>query len=404
MDKRVIIIGGGHAGFQAAESLRLEGFTGSIQVITSEPYLPYHKPPLSKGFLSGKQNMQGLYFRPAAFYEKNKIELILAERVISIQALERTVLLSCGSIHHFDKLIMATGCKARKLPLENIPEKGIFILRDLDDALLLKAAMSESKHAVVIGAGFIGLEFAAAAVEKGMQVTVVEAQPRIMSRVLPEILSELFLRKHKEHGVHILTGVQVKKITGAHAVSGIELDDGTMIDAGMVVAGIGVTANDELAARAGLACMNGIIVNEYLQTSFPDIYAIGDCALHENKFAGKQVRLESVQNAVDQARTVAISITGNPKKFHAVPWFWTDQYDVKLQMAGFSAGYDSMQVRSFSENKFSLLYYRSEKLIGVDSVNAPADHLAARKLLAAGISPSMPEVGNPEVKLSEFIC
>lgn len=399
--KTVVIVGGGHGGFQVAESLRHEGFTGNIHLITNEACLPYHKPPLSKAFLTGRQTEEGLQFRPVSFYEKNFIKVHLAESAQRMDPTGHHIWLQSGLCLAYDKLILSTGCTPRRLGIEGEDKRGVFELRSLEDAKKLRSSILPGTRVVVVGAGFIGLEFAAVAVENGMDVTVLETQDRILSRVLPEIMSSFFMKKHAHYGVKIRTGIKVNQILGENSVTGVLLDDGSVLDADMVMVGVGVVPNESLAKDAGLECKNGILVDKHLRTSHPDIYAIGDCAMHPNPFAGSCLRIESVQNAVEQARTVAAAIAGNVDKcYESVPWFWTDQYEVKLQMAGLSSGHDSFFIRAQSAEKFSVLYYKNQKLIAVDSINAPADHLAARKLLQARISPLPELVVDTKVKLS----
>jgi 3-phenylpropionate/trans-cinnamate dioxygenase ferredoxin reductase component len=422
MTNRIVIIGAGHGGVQVAFSLRDEGFEGEIVVISDEKDLPYQKPPLSKGFLGGKQTVENLLFRNTLFYEENKIQLVLGEKVTKIDLKAKTISTHNNLFFEYENLVIATGARNRKLPFfeknmerRDIPNtfgtegpypSNVLYLRNLSDAQWIKTKLETAEKVVVIGGGFIGLEVAAAAVEMGKTVTVIEAQERLMNRVLPPILSNVFLEKHTENNVSVLLNSQISNfgLNTKGGVSHVFLTDKTVIQTDLILVGIGVLPNSELAEAAGLTCENGIVVNEYLQTSDPAVWAIGDCAFYDNDFAGKKMRLESVQNAVDQAKCVASNILGKKEKYHAVPWFWTNQYDLKLQMAGIALDFDTQILRgSIETNKFSVFYFKNKKLIGVDSLNRPADHLAARKLLEAGVSPTFEQAEDTLFKLNDLI-
>lgn len=384
----VVIVGAGHAGVHTAVSLREMGFKGKIQLIADDPHLPYQKPPLSKGFLNGKQTMENLLFRNEKYYDDQRVELVLGEKAVAIDVENKSVKTESGKDIPYDALVLATGARNRQLPIEAPCE--VLYLRDLTDAQRLKAAFDNAQKIAVIGGGFIGLEVAASAVEAGKSMTVIEAQDRLMARVLPPVLSEVFLKKHLEMGVNVRLNTQ--------------LSSGELAFFDLIVVGIGVVPNQELAVEAGLECNNGIVVNEYQMTSHAAVYAIGDCASHFNVFANKRCRLESVQNAADQAKTAAAHIVGNATPYQAVPWFWTNQYDLKLQMAGINSEYDHYVLRGELEaNKFSVFYYKSEKLVAADSLNRPADHLAARKLLQAGITPGKEQIQDINFKLTDVL-
>ncbi len=384
MKKRVVIIGTGHGGIQVALTLRETGFSGNITLISDEADLPYQKPPLSKGFLNGKQTVENLRFRNPAFYAENDIELILNQFVTHLDLNHKTISTATPQIFNYDYLVLATGARNRKLVVEGADSEKVFYLRNLADAQKLQSALVAAQKITIIGGGFIGLEIAAAAVELGKKVTVIEAQSRLMNRVLPAILSDVFFKRHLERGVDIRLNAQVSKICkdSEGQVIGVQLIDNQLVETDLVVVGIGVLPNEDLAKSAGLACNNGIEVNEFLQTTEDSVYAIGDCARYWNAFAGQRMRVESVQNAVDQAKCVAKNIMGERVAYHAVPWFWTNQYDLKLQMAGMNLDFDHYEVKGdVSNHKFSVFYYKNQQLIGVDSLNKAADHLAARKLL-----------------------
>ena len=361
----VVIVGAGQAGFQCAFSLRTEGYDGAITLVGDEDWLPYQRPPLSKGCLSGKQDLDAIALRPAGFYQANRIELRTGCRVASIdRAGLRAALVDGGEIP-YDYLVLATGCRNRVLA----GFEGACYLRTREEAAILMDGLEAAETVTVIGGGFIGLEVAAAAAGHGRRVTVVEPQTRLMQRAVGPIVSKYYRELHTRHGVRIALGTTVAEVAGAD----------------LVVVGIGVTPRTELAAAAGLAVENGIVVDEGLRTEDERIFAIGDCAAYPNRFAGGMARLESVQNAVDHGRCVAAAICGRGQPYGAVPWFWTDQYEAKLQMTGLSNGYDEQVVRGdLASGKFSVCYFRAGRLIAMDSMNRPGDHLAARKLLAAG--------------------
>jgi 3-phenylpropionate/trans-cinnamate dioxygenase ferredoxin reductase subunit len=370
----VVIIGGGQGGFQVAASLRAEGFQESITLIGDEPGVPYQRPPLSKGFLLGKQEQRHAELRPSAFYETQRITLVTG-RATAIDRPARRVTLDSGEQIEYDTLVLATGARNRLLP-----HKNVLYLRTLGEATEIRQRLAAANDVVVIGGGFIGLEVAAAARTLNKQVTVIESQSRLMARVVAPVVSEYFRSQHEAKGVDILLKATLQGI----AETEVLLGERTRRPADLVIAGIGVEPNVELAREAGLPVGNGITVNEYLQTADECIFAIGDCAESHNMFADIVCRLESVQNAVDQAACVAKGILGHRAPYSAVPWFWTDQYDIHLQMAGLPTGFDQVVTRGDPQTrKFSVFYFRGGGLCAVDSVNRPADHLAARKLIGA---------------------
>lgn len=378
--RSVVIVGGGQGGFQTAASLRAEGFDGSIALIGEEPHLPYQRPPLSKGMLLGKQEERHAILRPTEFYAKQSIEWIAGQRVVNVDGEARTVLLQDDRTLPYDALVLATGARNRPLPVAGA-EHALY-LRTLDESVEIKRRLAAANDVAVIGGGFIGLEVAAAARMLGKNVTVIEALPRLMARVVAPVVSEYFRAQHEARGVRLLFG----SVVAAIERDAVMLGDGTKIAADLVVAGIGVIPNDSLARDAGLAVGNGIAVDEFLRTGDPSIYAIGDCAEYPNPFAGARVRLESVQNAVDQAICVARVIAGKPAKYEAAPWFWSDQFDIHLQMAGLPAGADRTVTRGDpATGKFSTFYYKGGELKAIDSINRAAEHLTARKLIAGRV-------------------
>lgn len=403
--QKVVIIGAGHAGVQVASSLRSEGFLGSIQLLAREPEFPYQKPPLSKDFLKGKTAEANLAFRSLDFYQKNNIELNLGVDIEKIEVENQLVVSTEGEEFSYDQLILATGADNRILNISGSQLQGVCYLRTLKDAQRIKAKMETAQKIAVVGGGFIGLELAAAAIDKGKEITVIEAQDRLMARVLPPLLTDIFQQEHEENGVKFRFNAFADSFAENDGnVAGVILKNETFIEADLILVGVGVLPNTTLAEQANLDCDNGIVVNEFMQTSQPNIFSIGDCANHFNFFAQKRTRLESVQNAVDQAKIVAQFICGNAQAYHSVPWFWTNQYALKLQMAGFNTDFDEYVVRGEMETrKFSVCYFKNKKLIGVDSLNKAADHLGARKLIQAGISPSEEKIKNTSIKLKELI-
>jgi 3-phenylpropionate/trans-cinnamate dioxygenase ferredoxin reductase subunit len=378
----VAIVGSGHAGFQVAASLRQLGFGEPIFLINDEGHLPYQRPPLSKAYLKGTGGPDTLMFRPQKFYTDQNIEL-MSDRAVAIDRASRTLKLASGAVLEYGHLVLATGARNRLLDIPNANLPDVRYLRILDDSEDLRRRLASSKHVVVIGAGFIGLEFAATARIKGLEVDVLELASRVMARAVTAEISEYFQERHSAAGVRIHLGVQATAIEASgDKVTGVSLSDGRHIPADLVVVGVGVLPNVELAAEAGLPVASGIIVNERLLTADPNISAIGDCALFASPRFGGSLRLESVQNATDHARCVAARLTGDDKVYDGHPWFWSDQGDDKLQIAGLTTGYDRVVVRGDPAQKaFSAFCYRAGKLVGIESVNRAGDHMFGRRLL-----------------------
>ena len=380
--KSVLIVGAGHAGYQVAASLRQHGFAERICLINDEAHLPYQRPPLSKAYLKGEGRPDSLMFRPEKFYRDQNIELI-ADRAAFIDRAAQRLLLASGAFLDYGHLVLATGARNRLLDLPNANLSDVRYLRILDESEALRQRIGTAGHVAVIGAGFIGLEFAATARAKGLEVDVIELGSRVMARAVTAEISEYFQGRHTSAGIRIHLGVQATSIESAgEKVAGVSLSDGHHIPADLVVVGVGVLPNVELAAEAGLAVASGIIVNEYLLTADPNVSAIGDCALFASPRFGGSLRLESVQNATDQARCVAARLTGETKIYDGLPWFWSDQGDDKLQIAGLTTGYDQVVVRGDQEARsFSAFCYKAGRLVGVESVNRAADHVFGRKIL-----------------------
>jgi 3-phenylpropionate/trans-cinnamate dioxygenase ferredoxin reductase component len=380
----VLIVGAGHAGFQLAASLRQAGFAEPIGLINDEHHLPYQRPPLSKAYLKGGGGGDSLMFRPDKFYRDQNIELI-DDRAVAIDPAARKLLLASGTSHEYTHLVLATGARNRLIDIPNANLEAVRYLRTLDESEALRQRLVPGQRVVVIGAGFIGLEFAATARAKGLEVDVLELAPRVMARAVTAEISEFFQARHRAAGIRIHLGVQATSIEGESGkVTGVSLSDGRHIPADLVVVGVGVLPNVELAAEAGLPVASGIIVDEHLLTSDPNISAIGDCALYASLRFGGSLRLESVQNATDHAKCVAARLTGDAKPYDGSPWFWSDQGSDKLQIAGLTTGYDHVMLRgSPEEGAFSAFCYKGEQLVGIESVNRAGDHMFGRRLLAA---------------------
>jgi len=381
----VAVVGAGQAGFQAASSLRQEGFAGRVVLIGDEPGLPYQRPPLSKSYLAGESGLDELLLRPGAFYEKQEIELVSGDAVTAIDRPARRLRLASGGTLACDHLVLATGARCRTLPVPGADLDGVFALRTLADADILRERLALAGEVVVVGAGFIGLEFAAVAIGAGCAVHVVEVTTHPMGRVVSAETSRFFTRAHRDWGATISLGAGITRILDdGRRVTAVETTDGRVLPADLVLVCIGVLPNTELAGEAGLTVDNGIAVDEYLATADPAVSAIGDCANFPTPYALSRVRLESVQNGVDQARAVAARIAGKRVgPYDKVPWFWSDQRDLKLQIAGITVGHDAAVLRGDPESRsFSVFCFRGDLLIGVESVNRPADHIVARRLLA----------------------
>jgi 3-phenylpropionate/trans-cinnamate dioxygenase ferredoxin reductase component len=406
----VLIVGAGQAGFQVAASLRAEGYEGPVTLIGDEPNLPYQRPPLSKGFMSGKQNIEATALRPLAFYQSHRIELMTGARVTEIDPVGSAVRLASGHQFPYGTLVLAVGARNRKLPIKGADLDGVCYLRTDAEAVNIQQRMENARDVVIVGGGFIGLELAAAARTLGKAVHVLEIQPRLMPRVVSPILSDFYRDVHRGQGVQISLGTGVSEIVGHQGeATTVVLSDGSVWPADLVLVGVGVVPNVELAVGAGLGVSNGIVVDERLRTGNENIYAVGDCTDHPNPFAdpmaGGRARIESVQNAVDQAKCVAAAIMGRAEDYRAVPWFWTDQFDIKLQMAGLSGGYGQVVMRGEPESrKFSVFYFRNGRLAAIDSVNRPGDHLAGRKLIGAGIPLTAEQAADPSVDLKALFA
>lgn len=400
----IVIVGAGQAGYQVAASLRQEGFNGSITLIGDEPGVPYQRPPLSKAYLLGKVGVEALRFRPPEYFDEHRITRIQSS-VSRIHRERREVVLASGETLTYDHLVLATGARNRVPTVPGIELNGVFGLRSLADADSLSQRLGRAQRAVVIGAGFIGLEFAAVAAARGISVDVLELGTRPMARAVSTITSRVFDQAHASWGVRIHYGHSLAAIEGVDGhVTGVQLANGEVLAADLVVYGIGVLPNAELASEAGLAVHNGIAVDAQLLTSDPAVSAIGDVVSFPSPWSPQPIRLESVQNAVDQAKALAARLVGKPTgSYAALPWFWTDQGELKLQIAGLAEGHDETVVLgSETQRQISVLCFRAGRLVAVESCNRPADHMAARKLIARHTSLSAVEASTAGFDLKTY--
>jgi 3-phenylpropionate/trans-cinnamate dioxygenase ferredoxin reductase subunit len=384
--QQCIIVGGSHAAASLAPALRQQGWQGGITIVSNEYFLPYHRPPLSKAFLTGGKSLEDILIRQPAAYQQAGVSIMLGATVSAIDPSHQRITLEHGQQLAYTKLVLATGARVRKLSCPGADLKGVFYLRDANDVMHIKGAAPKAKRAVIIGGGYIGLETAASLRKLGLDVTVLEAMPRILQRVTSPEISAFYTRIHTEEGVTIATSMAVESLEGDTKVTAVRCQDGTRYEADMVIVGIGVLPNVELAEAAGLAVDNGIVVDELTQTSDPNILAIGDCTKHPNPLYDRMIRLESVQNANDQGITAAHTLCGKHKPYAALPWFWSDQYDLKLQIAGLNHDFDRVILRGDSTQgrSFAAYYLQGERVLAVDAINRPQEFMLARKALSQG--------------------
>ncbi len=399
---RVVIVGAGQAGAQVAISLRQGGYGGRIVLIGDEPDPPYQRPPLSKKFLTGEVAADRAYVKPAAYYEQGRVELTLDRRVIGIERAARTATDSEGGTWSYDALVLATGTRVRRLALPGAELPGVLYLRTLADAQRIRGQAVSGGRAVVVGGGYIGLEVAASLRHLGAEVTVVEAQERVMNRVVAEPVSRFFTEEHRRHGVEILTGAGVAGFRGREHVEAVAGSEGQLWPADLVVVGIGAIPNDELAGAAGLEVANGVVVDSSGRTSDPAIWAAGDVTNLPSGLYDRRLRLESVHNAMAQAKAVALSILGKPEPYDEVPWFWSDQYDIKLQIAGLSTAASATLLRGDPATRaFSCLYLKEGRLMALDAINRPADFIMAKRLIAEQRVLDPARAADPGIKLGD---
>jgi len=384
MPETVVIAGAGQAAAQAIVTLRHGGFAGDVILIGEEPSLPYQRPPLSKKFLAGELELERLHLRPATYYGEHKVTVRTGTRVERIDPAAKTVRAD-GADLAYDKLILATGGYVRRAPVpgQDLPE--VHYLRNIDDVRGIQTGFIAGRRLVVIGGGYIGLEVAAVAVTAGLKVTVIEIADRVMARAVAPAISRFYLKAHQQAGVEVLLESGVTEIRQAARGVLLRTTAGTELPADLVVVGVGIMPGTELAEAAGLKCSSGIIVDEFCRTSDPDIYAAGDCTNHPNSLLGRRLRLESVHNAQEQGKTAALSILGKPEPYAQIPWFWSDQYDLKLQMTGLAENYTAMVLRGDPDSRsFAACYFFGDTLIAVHAVNSPREFMLSKKLIAQG--------------------
>ena len=403
MANTIVIAGAGHGAGQVVASLKQHKFDGKIILVGDEPYLPYQRPPLSKKYLAGELPPERLYFKPASFYEDPQVEVRLETRIASIDRSARVVTTSDDEEIGYDKLVLALGSRVRKVPADGADLPGIHYLRSIADVDAIREDMSSNRNVVIVGAGYIGLEVAAVCCQHGLQVSVLEMEDRVMSRVVSPNVSDYYQLRHTEHGVRLMLSTGLAGFEGRRRVRKVLTTDDQALPADFVVVGVGILPNMELAAAAGLDTADGIVVDDRCRTSDPDIYAIGDCTFHPNDIYGRRLRLESVHNALEQAKTAASNICGVDSSYCQVPWFWSDQYDIKLQIAGLSEGYDDVVLRGDpSGGSFACFYLADSILIAVDAINSPREFMQSKRLIAERARPPVDALANPDIQIKDL--
>jgi 3-phenylpropionate/trans-cinnamate dioxygenase ferredoxin reductase component len=405
MKFEVVIVGGGHGGAQAAAMLRQQKFEGGIAIVGDEAEIPYERPPLSKEYFSGEKTFDRILIRPARFYDDRNITLLLNRRVTQVDPTGHSVLTAGGDSIGYGRLIWAAGGAPRTLSVPGGKLPGVQVVRTRADVDTMKAAVDIATRIVVIGGGYIGLEATAVLTKSGKKVILLEALDRILARVAGEQLSRFIEDEHRRHGVDLRVNAQVEAIEGIDRATGVRLTDGEVIPAELVIVGIGIIPAVQPLIDAGAKGNNGVLVDQFCRTSLPDIFAIGDCAAHPNEFSeGAVIRIESVQNATDQATVVSKAICGDPQPYAAVPWFWSNQYDLRLQTVGLSSGHESTVLRGHPDNRaFSVIYLRRGRVIALDCVNATRDYVQGRALVAARIAASPVTLANTTLALKDLI-
>ena len=397
----IVIAGAGHAAGQAAASLRQEGYADEIIIVGDEPYIPYQRPPLSKQYLSGEQGIERVYLRPEKFYAEKNITVKTSTRVTSIDTAAHTISTDAGETIPYEKLLIATGGRPRKLNIPGSDQQGIHYLRTIADVDGIRAEMSPGRKLVIVGGGYIGLEVASVAVTSGLEVHVLEMEERILQRVTTAQMSAYYHQLHASRGLHIHTSTMVSGFAGSGRVSAVDCG-ARSFPADLVIVGIGIVPNIEIAEAAGIECSNGILVDDHCRTSAADVYAAGDCTNHPNPLLGRRLRLESVPNAMDQARVASANMCGGDKIYAAIPWFWSDQYELKLQMVGFSSDGDTAVLRGdMAANQFAVFYLKEGAVVAADAVNSPKEFMICKQLIGKPVDPAV--LADPGADLKTLI-
>ena len=381
MPEPIVIVGAGQGAAKAVETLRGAGYDGALVVFGDEAHPPYQRPPLSKKYLAGQMDAAALHLKGPDYYATHGVDLRLNTPVAGIDPSAQRVALASGESVVYSRLLIATGARPRRLALAGAEREGVVTLRSIADVDAIRAELAQAESVVVIGGGYIGLEVAAVACSRGHRVTVLEGQSRVMARVVSPEVSRFFEDLHRQRGVDLRTGAAIAAIAGGERVTGVTLTDGSTVAADLVLVAVGASPNTELAVAAGLDVADGIVVDGAARTSVPDIYACGDCTRFMSRRYGRTVRLESVQNAIDQGRVAALAMLGEAQDYDPVPWFWSDQYEIKLQIAGLSEGYDRSAREEAAGGGFAVSYFAGDRLLAVDAVNAARAHMLARRAL-----------------------
>ncbi|MAD92119.1 MAG: pyridine nucleotide-disulfide oxidoreductase [Gammaproteobacteria bacterium] len=403
MINKLVIVGAGHAAGQAIASLKQQRFAGQIILVGKEPHLPYQRPPLSKKFLSDEISIDRLYLKPSKFYDDPQIKKYLDTNVTAIDRNKKKLQTNDGKEIYYDKLILATGSRIRRIDISGSNLNGVHYLRNIADVIKIKSEIDSKKNVVIIGAGYIGLEVAAIIRQLGHNVTVLEKADRVMSRVVSPQISDFFEIEHVKHGVDLRLSTNIIAFNGKDTIDNIEISSGEKIPADIVIVGVGIKPNIELAADTGLKVNNGIIVNNRCQTNDSDIYAIGDCTLHPSETYNRNIRLESVHNALEQAKIAVSNICGIKKIYSQVPWFWSDQYNLKLQIAGLSEGYDRTIIKgNISDRSFACLYFKDGQLIATDAINSATEFVISKSLIKSKKILDLDKLEDKKVNLKDF--
>ncbi len=401
----VVLIGGGQASAQAIMSLRQWGFEGALTLVGEEVFPPYQRPPLSKAYMKGELAEERLFLRHAPWYEDNRVNLVLATRATSIDRAAARVEIEHHGHIDYDALIIATGSRPRRLDVPGAGLRHVFDLRSLADVERIRPRLGKGRKIIIVGAGFIGLEAAAVASELGLKVTVLEYAPRVLERVTGPYVSDFYQREHRARGVEIRLDARLERFLGDDEISGAELDDGTVLPTDLALVGIGIVPNVELAQAAGIDCDDGIVVDRDSRSSDPAIYAAGDCTRRPLVHYGRAARLESVHNAIEQGRLAAAAILGRPRPTEDCPWFWSDQYDLKLQIAGLSEGYEETVIRgSAGERQFAVFYLADGKLLSTDAINSPPEFLMSKKLIASGAKVDAAALADASIPMKDIVA